>query len=211
MLPKKRPRLVAITGSIASGKSEVCKWLENQGYQVYYADIIAHECLQQDFVKKQLYYRFGKNIFAEDGQIDRAKLAKIVFNNPQKLKFLNSVIHPLVRQKMQKIIDQSDKNLLIFEIPLLFEAGLQSAFDLTVNISVNKQVQQKRLQARDDISPEQQKQRMESQMGNDEKNEKADLVIDNNGSCEQLYNELYKLKLIIEALPRKPIDRLSDL
>jgi dephospho-CoA kinase len=112
---------------------------------------------------------------------------------------------------MQKIIDQSDKNLLIFEIPLLFEAGLQSAFDLTVNISVNKQVQQKRLQARDDISPEQQKQRMESQMGNDEKNEKADLVIDNNGSWEQLYNELYKLKLIIEALPRKPIDRLSDL
>jgi dephospho-CoA kinase len=76
---------------------------------------------------------------------------------------------------------------------------------------VNKQVQQKRLQARDDISPEQQKQRMESQMGNEKKNQKADFVIDNNGSREKLVGQLERLELLLKDIPRKPVDRLTDI
>ena len=211
MPPSTRPRLIAITGNIAAGKSEVCKWFRKWGFKVYLADKIAHECLQKDFAKKQLYYRFGEEIFTEKNQIDRAKLGEIVFVDKNKLQLLNSIVHPLVRQEMQKIIDNSEEEILIFEIPLLFESGLESAFDFSINVSVKKQKQKERLAQRDEIASQQQEQRINSQMSNEEKNQKADFVIDNNGSREELFEQLGRLELLLKNISRKPVDRLTDI
>lgn len=211
MPPKTRPRLIAITGNIAAGKSEVCKWFRERGYKVYLTDKIAHECLQKDFTKKQLYYRFGKDIFTEKNQIDRAKLGEIVFADKNKLQLLNSIVHPLVRQEMQQIIDNAEDEILIFEIPLLFESGLERAFDFSINVSVKKQKQKERLAQRDEIASQQQEQRINSQMSNEKKNQKADFVIDNNGSREKLVGQLERLELLLKDIPRKPVDRLTDI
>lgn len=209
MSPASRPRLIAITGNIASGKTEVCNWFQNKGYKVYYADKIAHECLQDDFVKKQLLLKFGKQIFNKKMDIDREKLGKIVFSDKEKLKFLNNIVHPLVREKMQAIIDKSKEEMIIFEIPLLFESGLENSFDLTINISITPEKQIERLYQREGANKNEQQQRIGHQLSNDKKNEKSDLIIDNNSDKEDLYNQLHKIEKFMQRIPRKQVDRLS--
>ena len=146
-----RPFLVAITGGIASGKSIVSKWFEEKNYLVFYADKIGHELLNDKYFKNKIEDVFGKDIII-NGSVDRAKLGKNIFNSASKRIQLNEVLHPEIRKRMQQIINTSSQEVLIFEIPLLFENGLQKAFDLTINISARNEIRIERIIKRDGIT-----------------------------------------------------------
>lgn len=199
-----RPFLIAITGGIASGKSTVSHWFEEQGFLVYYADEIGHEMLQNSELMTQLVSEFGTEILT-NGLIDRAKLASFVFANPKKLKVLNSILHPAIRTRMQEIINLSTSDKLFFEIPLLFEGGLEKSFDLVINVYLNLEMQIERLVKRNHFSRTEAKKRINSQLPVEVKIEKADVNIDNNGNVNQLCNQLNNFLKILSSYPPKEV------
>lgn len=121
-LPK-RPYLIAVTGGIASGKTLFCKELENRGMTVYYSDIIAHLILEEKEVKKRIIDKFGDIILTENRKINREILRDMVFNNAEKLKYLNQIIHPEVSRKIQQIIDSSKQKMIFLKFPYWLRMG----------------------------------------------------------------------------------------
>ncbi len=178
---------VAITGNIASGKSQVEKFLAEK-FPVYDADKIAHQILDEldDFL--------GYDVLT-DGKIDRKKLGKLVFENKELKQKLEEIIHPKVKEKILELFQKHQNDKLIFiSVPLLFEAGFEGLFDEILFISVDKEIQLKRLMSRNNFTKEEALLRMNSQLNPEEKIKKSDYVINNNGSIEELK------KLVIEYI-----------
>ena len=135
MSQNKKPLLIGITGNIGSGKSAFCNFLAANGLKVISADVVANQHLEDPAIKEALIKRYSTAILSpsnEDngkGIINRKILADVVFSSEQETQYLNSLIHPLVLQDFQKIVEQSNEEALCFEVPLLFEANLQDCFD----------------------------------------------------------------------------------
>ncbi|OQX70838.1 MAG: dephospho-CoA kinase [Candidatus Cloacimonas sp. 4484_275] len=126
---------------------------------------------------------------------------------------LNRLLHPRIRLEMQKIIDSflSKTGFLIFEIPLLFENGLEEAFDLTINVYADERTQKDRLKKRDGLSDAEAEKRISAQMSADKKKKKADVNIVNNGSIESLYLQLENLLNTFNSLKYKKIKTLTEI
>ena len=206
----KRPFLIAITGSFASGKTLVSEWFQKKGFSVHYTDKLGHAVLQDEKIIYILAEKFGNEIL-ENGAISRKKLGEIVFDSSENLKFLNSILHPQIRSKTQAIIDSSREDYLVFEIPLLFENKLQDAFDLTINISAAKENQISRSQKRDKMKIAQIEQRIKLQMSDYDKQKHADINIENNGTINELYLKLENLLPLIKRMGKKDIRKIIEL
>lgn len=204
-----RPFLVAITGGIASGKSVVSKWFEEQGFSVFCADKIGHELLEDKYYINKIEDIFGKDII-DAGSVDRIKLGEIIFNAADKRKQLNELLHPEIRKRMQQIIDASSKETLIFEIPLLFETHLENAFDLVINIWTNEETRLERLLNRKTMTREEALKRISSQMPTSEKQKRADINIENNTSMNVLKNSLSKILLEVNNKKFKEVTDLLE-
>jgi len=202
-----RPLLIAITGGIASGKSVVSTWFEDQNFSVFYADKIGHELFEEQYYINKIKSIFGKEIVL-DNSIDRVKLGKIIFNSADKRKRLNELLHPEIRKRIQQIIDTSSQEFLIFEIPLLFENSLQNAFDLTINISAQNEVRIKRIIERDKMSEEAAKKRISSQMSELDREKLANISVINEANINELYLQLKKLLPHIKQLKKKDIKKI---
>ena len=204
-----RPFLVAITGGIASGKSVVSKWFEEQKYIVFYADKIGHELFEDDYIKNKIEDIFGKEVII-NGSVDRNKLGEIIFNSADKRKQLNELLHPEILKKMQQIIDINPKEILIFEIPLLFENHLEKAFDLVINIWTDEETQLKRLMNRENMTRAKALKRISSQMATFEKKRKADINIENTSSFSLLEDKLNNIKQIVNKRKFKEVVKLLE-
>ena len=202
-----RPFLIAVTGGIASGKTLVSKWFEKKGFKVYYLDKIGHHFLDDKEVNLKLVKRFGK-IILKNNKIDRKKLGNIVFNSQEELHFLNLLLHPKIRRETRRIIENSNEDYLIFEIPLLFENKIEKAFDLTINVSTDKKNQVERLKKDNKFLLEEIEQRIKSQMQNYDKQKLADINIENNTTLDDLYSKLENLLPIIRKLNYKEVMEL---
>lgn len=165
---------IAIVGNIASGKSTVEKIIESKGYKVYDTDKIAHEIVASN---KEVLKAFGTN--------NRKELAKIVFSNPDKLKLLESIVHPQVKDELQKIF-ASKENIVFISVPQLFEAGFENMFDKIIYITADENIRKERLIKRNSYSPKEAQKRINAQSENGKK-EKCDFVIENNSSLETLH------------------------
>ena len=205
-----RPFLVAITGGIASGKSVVSKWFEKQKFSVFYADNIGHELYEDKYFKNKIEDIFGKEVII-NGSVDRIKLGEIIFNSADKRKQLNELLHPEIRKRMQQIIDASSKEILIFEIPLLFENGLQKAFDLTINISTRNEVRIKRMLERDRITEKAARKRINSQISELDKKKLANINITNEKDIDELYLQLKKHLQYIKKFKKKDVKKITEL
>ena len=207
-----RPFLIAITGGICSGKSTVSDWFAKRGFPVFFADKIGHQILEDSEIIAILRKKFGDEIL-KNGKIDRKKLGEKVFGNQKNLDFLNRLLHPRIRLEMQKIIDSflSKTGFLIFEIPLLFENGLEEAFDLIINVYADERTQKDRLKKRDGLSDAEAEKRISAQMSADKKKKKADVNIVNNGSIESLYLQLENLLNTFNSLKYKKIKTLTEI
>lgn len=155
---------IAITGNIASGKSEVEKIIA-QYFPVYDADKIAHKFL---------------------GNVDRRVLGEKVFSDPIARKKLEEYIHPKVKDEILKIFSESKDKYVFVSIPLLFETGFDKLFDKIIFVQCDDELRLKRLMKRNNFTKKQALKRMNSQLPQDEKIKKSDFVIHNNSSKEEL-------------------------
>uniref|UniRef100_UPI0013BE988C dephospho-CoA kinase n=1 Tax=Carboxydothermus ferrireducens TaxID=54265 RepID=UPI0013BE988C len=186
--------VIGLTGGIASGKSTVSRILQELGFAIIDADRIARDILTPGHPAYQkVIDTFGKNILTEDGQIDRAKLGKIVFGNREKLLVLNSITHPEVLKEIRKKIKEltsSGIDWIVLDIPLLFEAKMTSLVDEIWVVYVPEEEQLKRLMARNGFSRDEALARIRAQMPLEEKVKLADVVIDNSGSIESTREQI---------------------
>jgi dephospho-CoA kinase len=189
--------IIGLTGGIASGKSTVARMLLELGIPVIDADQIAREVVEiGEDAYLQIVEKFGEEILQADKTIDRAKLGAIVFNDEEKRKLLNSIVHPAVRQKMleqkEQYVKKGEKNIVL-DIPLLFESNLTYLVDKILVVYVDDHIQLERLMERNCFSKEEAEARIKAQLPLKEKAAKADAVIDNNGTIEQTKEQLLNI------------------
>lgn len=189
--------IIGLTGGIATGKSTVSNIIKSQGIPVVDADIISREVVMPD---KDAYVKivasFGEQILNDDKTINRAGLGEIIFNDSEKRTILNEIVHPAVRKEMGRQADdfqRSGESLVVMDIPLLFESNLTHMVDRTWLVYAAPELQLQRLIKRDHFSEKQALSRIHSQMPITEKKELADVVIMNNGSLEELENDVLLL------------------
>lgn len=179
--------IIGLTGGIASGKSTVSKMFGEMGAVIIDADIKAKEISQKDDVVNEMKNIFGSKILNKNGEIDRNKIKEIVFSDKEKLKMLNDLIHPKVIDEFKKIKENADKNdIIIFDIPLLFETGMDKMCDKIMLVFVDMNTQIKRMMERDNITEELAVKIINSQMSLEEKLKKSQIHVENNGTLENL-------------------------
>lgn len=186
--------VVGLTGGIGSGKTAASNYFQAQHIEIVDADIIARDvvaigtaCLHA------IHQHFGDDILLEDGSLDRQKLREIVFNNPDEKSWLNALLHPAIREKMLTDLAASQSPYVIFSVPLLFENDLDTFCNCTLLIDVDESTQIARTVKRDSSNEALVKQIMASQMPRQDKRIRANYIVSNEGSLEELHNQLAKL------------------
>lgn len=187
---------VAITGNIAAGKSEVEKILMGKSFPVLDADVVAHDLHRGENVKKMIIETFAEFDILENGEISRTKLGKIVFKNETSRKKLEKILHPLIKNEMEKFLhekaEQGEK-IAFVSIPLLFEAHFENLFDKIILVYADDEIRLKRLMQRSDLTQEQAQSRLDIQMNQGDKKALSDFIIYNNDSLEALNNDIENL------------------
>lgn len=187
--------IIGLTGGIGTGKSTVVKKLEKMKIPVVDTDIIAREVVQDKCVIEKIKMHISENIFSDENVLDRKKMAEIVFNDEEKREKLNSIMHPLILEKMwEKAREYEKENDIVFvDVPLLFEIGLDKEIKNIVLVCANKDTQIKRIMARDNRSREESVKIINAQMPLYKKREKSNYVIMNNDTIEKLEEKVEKL------------------
>ena len=180
-------RIIGLTGGIATGKSTVSQLLAQRGYDIIDADSVVRDlqgigCPLLD----RIVNAFGATLLHEDGSLNREKLGHLIFDDEQARGKLEAIVHPAARAEFESRIQQSLADVLFLDVPLLFEAGFDTLTDINLVIYATRQVQLKRLMARNGLSKAAAVARMDSQMDMKKKVALGDFVIDNSGTIGQL-------------------------
>jgi len=183
---------VALTGGIATGKSTVIKLLERSGFRVIDADKVAHEILDEQH--EAIAKLFGSDLVV-NGKVDRKALGAMVFSDQAKRKALESLLHPLIYERIRMQAQKLDKRAepYIVDIPLFYEGG-RYAIENVVVVYARKEQQLSRLMLREDYSEAEALSRIDAQIDIEHKRDNATYVIDNSGSMEQLEAETQRVK-----------------
>jgi len=179
--------IIGLTGTIGSGKSFIAAVLDEFGAYVIDTDVIARAVVEpQTDGWRTIVERWGKDILAPDGTVDRKKLGEIVFASKAERGALNAILHPLIMQKMLEEMRNAPAGAhVVLIVPLLFEGGVQHLVDSVWVVTAPEEILVKRLMERDSITEEQALARIGAQMPQAEKIRMADVVIDNGGTLEQ--------------------------
>jgi dephospho-CoA kinase len=186
-----RPLTIGLTGGIAAGKSEALAAFERLGAATISSDAVVHELLETEPLLPRLIERWGRKV-APGGRVDRDRIGSIVFADPDELKWLEGEIHPLVGKRIGTWLTSlpEDTDAAVVEVPLLFEAGMDGAFDTTVAVVASDEVRRERAQARGHALVDEREAR---QLAQEEKASRAEHVVRNDGSVEDLERELSAL------------------
>ncbi|MFG2402433.1 dephospho-CoA kinase [Streptomyces lydicus] len=179
---------VGLTGGIGAGKSEVSRLLASYGAVVVDADKIAREVVEPGTPGlAAVVEEFGEDVLTPDGTLDRPKLGGIVFNDPEKLKALNAIVHPLVGARSAELEASAGPDaVVVHDVPLLTENGLAPLYDTVVVVDAAPQTQLDRLVRLRGMAEDEAKSRMAAQATREQRLAIADLVIDNDGPLEAL-------------------------
>ncbi|GCL47833.1 dephospho-CoA kinase [Microcystis aeruginosa] len=185
-------RIIGLTGGIACGKSTVSNYLENiYKIPVLDADIYAREAVEKgSAILERIFVRYGRKVKTEDNSLNRQQLGEIIFNNPEEKIWLESQIHPYVRECFKRHLEQLEAPIVVFSIPLLFEAKLTYLVTEIWVVFCGFEQQIERLMTRNNLSREQAIARINNQMPLAEKIALADIVLDNSGDLEALYTQI---------------------
>jgi dephospho-CoA kinase len=181
-------RKIALTGGAGSGKSTVARMFQELGAAVVDADAAARDAVRPgEAAWEELRRAFGPEFFQENGELDRGKMARLAFSDPEAREKLNAILHPriigMIRDKVRELAEKGEK-LVIVEVPLLFETGLQNAYDRIIVVYADMAQQMQRLQARDERDLREIDGILAAQWPLAEKRRLAHYVIDNRGSLE---------------------------
>lgn len=197
--------VIGLTGGIASGKSLISAELAGLGAVILDGDLIAREIVAPGSqALREISEAFGPEYLDESGALRRGALGELVFREPEKLRLLNGITHPLIRRELAACVEAAraaGEKAVILDVPLLFESGMADLADRVWVVALSEEKQKKRLMARDGVDEAAAVSRIGSQMPLEEKLKKADAVIDNNGPAEDTLKQARRLwrKTIAEA------------
>ena len=191
MAAAQRIQVVGLTGGVAAGKSEALAALERLGAATLSADAVVHDLLGTDSVRDALVERWGDDV-APRGAVDRERVAGIVFRSPDELGWLERTLHPLVGERIVAWRDglRDGTPLAVVEVPLLFETGMEGAFDATIAVVAPDEVRAKRAVVRGTLELEGREQR---QLPQAEKARRATYVVTNDAGLDGLERELARV------------------
>lgn len=182
---------IGLTGGIGSGKSTVAKIFAEMGIPVYDSDTEARRITNEDPRAIRLIKReFGEDVYS-GGELDRRKMAAIVFGDKEKLKKLNDIVHPAAGKHWKKWASEKTEPYVIREIAILFEVGAEKDVDFVIGVKADKELRIERVMKRNNLSREEVLKRIDSQMEEEEKMSKCDFLILNNG--ENLNTQIAEL------------------
>ena len=186
-----RVPFVGLTGGIAAGKSEALRALERLGAATLSTDAVTHDLLESGEVRDLLVERFGDAV-APNGEVDRSAVAEVVFGDEEQRRWLEAELWPRVGRRVLEWREEVERReprppVAVVEVPLLFESGMESGFDKTIVIVADEAVREDRAGARGHRGVES---RTSRQLSQDEKAARADVVVRNEGSIEDLEREL---------------------
>ncbi|WP_029915899.1 dephospho-CoA kinase [Pelobacter seleniigenes] len=190
--------ILGLTGNIAAGKSTVAQALARRGALVVDADQLARDVVAAGSpVLAQLVARFGRQILQADGSLNRELLGRLVFADEEARSALNRIMHPAIAELARKTLavlrKRSDIPLVVYEAPLLFEAGAEKRVDKVLLVRIDPEVQLQRLMERNGFDEHEARRRIAAQLGQDEKAARADFIIDNSGTPAELDRQLDRL------------------
>ena len=190
------PYTVALTGGIASGKTLVSDEFARLGVPIIDMDIIAHEIVQPGQPGlREIEDTFGSHIVDTDGRIKRSELRALIFANPESRRKLESILHPMIRQKAGEALAQVDAAYCMLVIPLLADRSVYPNVDRVLVVDVEPETQISRLMTRDNSGRKQAEQALASQPGRNQRLKIADDILDNSGPPEQILHEVARLNL----------------
>jgi dephospho-CoA kinase len=185
--------VVGLTGGIACGKSVALDFFRASGAGVVSTDVIAHRLINQnDEVKGALRKEFGDDIFSVEGTVDKRHLGHLVFSNPLQRRRLEDILHPLIRTEWLHALTVHEENLVVVELPLLFENSLESEFGFVVSIFSNPITQMHRLLERG-LDQSEARNRLDSQLPTELKALRADFVLLGDGEPSFLGKQVERL------------------
>jgi dephospho-CoA kinase len=200
--------LVALTGNIASGKTEVARMLAQLGATVIDADDLSRDVVRPGLpALAAIVERWGKDVLQADGTLDRARLRGIIFADADEREALNRIVHPEIRRRRSELIAEARNRsdpVVVAVIPLLFEAALQHEFDLVMLIDAPEELRVARLMSRGRMPIEEARRMMAAQMDPAVKRRGAQIVIDNDSTLEALRERVQVAWQQINALPPLP-------
>lgn len=197
--------LVGLTGGVACGKSSVARLFQDCGAILIDADVLARTVVERGKpALKDIARIFGKKALLPDGTLNRQALAKIVFGSPAKLKKLNAIVHPRVAREQarmtREIAGQEPQVVVIYDAPVLIEAGAHARMDKVIVVSADEPTQMKRLHNRNHLSKTEALRRIKSQIPLEKKIKLADYVVDGTLSYEQTKHEVQRIYAELKQL-----------
>ncbi|MDO4466189.1 MAG: dephospho-CoA kinase [Bacillota bacterium] len=187
-----KKKVVAITGSMGAGKSQVSQFIAKK-YPVLDCDRVNARLIEPDGLGFKQLKEKGLIQVLENGQLDKAQLSKDMFSNPSIKKEVESILHTLINEEIEKWIAQQEVSLLFVEVPLLFETHWENRFDEVWCVVSDQEVSLYRLETYRHIPKEEAKRRWANQWSVEEKKKKSDVVIENNGSLEELEEKVNEI------------------
>lgn len=193
-------RLIGLTGGIGSGKTTVARMLGDRGFHVVDADAIARDIVAPGSpALQELSESFGSGILLPDGSLNRGELAARAFVDKEHTALLNSITHPRIQEETQKRIAEAPGDV-IYDMPLLVDNDLHHDMDLVIVVDVDPETRVKRLAGRG-IGEEDARRRIAAQIPDEVRRAAADIIIDNNGSVEDLLPQVEAAIARINELP----------
>ncbi len=185
------PKIIGLTGGIGSGKTTVARQIEQKGFPVYYSDIRAKEIVNEsESLKSQIISLLGAESYDAAGNYDRKAVAEKVFENTELLQQLNGIIHPAVRTDFENWVQQQHLPYIFKETALLFELGLDEDCYKSILVTAEDNIRIKRVMERDGKTYREVSNVMEQQLPEKDKIKKADFIIYNNETLEQLEEQV---------------------
>ena len=189
-------KIIGITGGIASGKSTVTEFLRQNGFEVVDADAVVHQLQKPGGRLYQiLVEHFGDKVLLENGELNRPRLASLIFANPEEQEWSKKTQGEIIREELATLRNQfaQTEDVFFMDIPLLFEQGYDAWFDEIWLVYLDKKTQIERLMNRDHMNIEEAQARLESQWSLSKKEKLASYIIDNSGTHEELIKQVTSL------------------
>jgi dephospho-CoA kinase len=201
---------IGLTGNIGSGKTVVSGVFTTLGIPVYHADEESKRFLDDPSVKNEILKHFGYGVLSTDNEINKRSLASIVFNDPQALRLLNSILHPRIMRDFHHWVSlQTNKLYAMQEAAIIFESGFRSEFDYIIHVSCPKEKAIDRVMKRDKIDGHSVLRRMQFQLDDEEKSRLSDFVIHNDGS-EMVIPQVLSIHQQLSEIGTKRNDEITS-
>jgi dephospho-CoA kinase len=195
--------LLGLTGSIGMGKSTTAKLFEEAGVPVYDADATVHKVYEGEAVPAVEAAFPGSTV---NGKVDRQKLSAMVVNNPEAMKRLETIVHPMLRSHQLKFLSDAEKSgapVAVLDVPLLYETGGESRVDAVVVVTTAPDVQRERILARDNMTADKLEAILARQLPDAEKRKRADFIVDTSHGLEPVRQRIREILLEVVKMPKR--------